>query len=56
MDIDFNPRDNGACPLCSLIGSCPIRRAMRRSLEEIPDPSGAGMETVIYSCPLFKEN
>jgi hypothetical protein len=55
MEIHFNPRDNGACPLCTKIATCAIRTALAGSLEDLRDSSAQGMEIVVYSCPMFKE-
>jgi hypothetical protein len=55
MEIHLNPRDNGACPLCTKIDACPVRGRITDSVAEIRDPSSQGMEIVIYTCPLFKE-
>jgi len=54
MQIDINPRGNGACPLCRQNGSCRIQKALAGSLETISDQD-APIEIVVYSCPLFKE-
>jgi hypothetical protein len=56
MRLDMNPRGNGACPLCRLLPRCPLRKALAESLEEFRDPEETGMEIVIYTCPMFKEN
>jgi len=55
MDISFNPRDNGACPLCKKTAACPIRGALAGSVAGIRDAHAHGLELVIYACPLFKE-
>ncbi len=55
MDIRFNPRDNGACPLCTKIDDCMLRRRIAKSTAELKDPKAIGMDLVIYTCPLFEE-
>lgn len=55
MEIRFNPRDNGACPLCTKMIDCTVRKAFSDSVKAVRDPSKAGIEVVIYSCPMFKE-
>ncbi len=55
MEIRFNPRDNGACPLCTKIKDCAIRTALSESVKAVRDPTKHGIEVVIYSCPVFKE-
>ncbi len=54
MQVDINPRGNGACPLCVQHGSCRIQKALNGSLENLPDQD-LPIEIVVYSCPLFKE-
>jgi hypothetical protein len=55
MEIQFNPRDNGACPFCRRLASCPIQEKIGASVREIRDPSCQGMQLVIYTCPSFVE-
>jgi hypothetical protein len=55
MEISFNPRDNGACPICSKKAVCAIRRALAGSVADISDRHANGLELVVYSCPQFKE-
>lgn len=68
MDVSLNPRENGACPLCSRMPGCRIRQAVRDALSGVrparaspADTGGAHrghaepLEMVIYSCPQFKE-
>lgn len=58
MNLDINPRGNGACPLCAANGACRIQRRLRESIDECPgcsDPDSGDLEIVIYSCPGFKE-
>ena len=54
MQVDINPRGNGACPLCVQNGSCRIQKALNVSVETLPD-GDSPMELVVYSCPRFKE-
>jgi hypothetical protein len=55
MEILFNPRDNGAGPLCSKIQVCIVRGALAGSVAVISDRHVNGLELVVYSCPQFKE-
>jgi len=55
MVVHYNPRENGACPICRRLGGCDIRKAMEDSLKPIKDPKKHGMEAVIYTCPFFEE-
>jgi hypothetical protein len=55
MDIRFNPQNNGACPLCTKMEECVIRKGFSASVKAMRDSSRSGMEMVIYSCPMFKE-
>jgi hypothetical protein len=55
MVVHFNPRENGACPICRRLTGCSIRKNMEESLRAIKDAEKHGMEAVIYSCPFFEE-
>lgn len=56
MQIDINPRGNGACPLCVQNGTCRIQKALSNSAAPFPaDDESSPMELVVYSCPKFKE-
>ncbi|MFA6508411.1 MAG: hypothetical protein WCT14_20085 [Treponemataceae bacterium] len=56
MQIDINPRGNGACPLCVQNGSCRMQKALSASVVPFPDSDEAStLELVVYSCPKFKE-
>jgi hypothetical protein len=55
MEIEINPRGNGACPLCERMKDCSIRKTLVDAMVRLPDDSGNGMELVIYSCPAFVE-
>jgi hypothetical protein len=55
MEIRFNPRDNGACPLCRKLPSCPVRIRLEASMKPFKDGRSEGLEIVIYSCPQFEE-
>ncbi len=56
MEIQFNHRGNGACPLCRKNGRCLIHGRIRQALKETRDPGSSGMEFVVYGCPLFDES
>jgi len=55
MVIYFNPRENGACPMCTKNAACPIRQALAKSVADIPSGGAGGMEVVVYACPAFRE-
>lgn len=56
MEILFNHRDNGACPLCKRFGNnCTIISLLKSSLEKVP-PLDENMEIVIYKCPKYIED
>jgi hypothetical protein len=54
MQVDINPRGNGACPLCKQNGQCRFQKTLVESMEPFEDKN-MPMELVIYSCPYFKE-
>jgi len=54
MQVEMNPRGNGACPICSFAGSCHVQETLRETLEEFSSEDNP-MELVIYSCPYFVE-
>jgi hypothetical protein len=56
MNVDLNPRGNGACPLCVYVGNCRIRKTLKTSVSEIKIHDGSALEIVIYTCPEFKES
>lgn len=56
MQVDLNPRGNGACPLCDHNGSCRIQKKLEASVASFHDRDETPpMELVVYSCPQFKE-
>lgn len=55
MDATFNYTGNGACPLCRRQADCDIQKRILASIEKYQDPSGHGMEVVIYRCPLYED-
>jgi hypothetical protein len=56
MQVDINPRGNGACPLCVQNGACRIQKALINAAAPLPNhDEGTAMELVVYSCPHFKE-
>ena len=55
MQVDMNPRGNGACPLCVQDGSCRIQKALTVSVAPLPENDDTPIELVVYSCPQFKE-
>jgi hypothetical protein len=54
MQIEINSRGNGACPICSLAGSCRVQDTLYQSMNTFSE-SGDPMELVVYSCPQFQE-
>ena len=55
MRLDFNPRGNGACPLCERRDACSVQRRLASDAARLESPWGDAMELVIYSCPFFAE-
>jgi hypothetical protein len=53
MQVEINPRGNGACPLCELNGKCRIHDTIVSALAVFPGEEE--MELVFYSCPQFQE-
>jgi len=54
MQVEFNIRGNGACPICSFFDGCHVQDTLRENLEEFSSEDNP-MELVIYSCPFFVE-
>jgi hypothetical protein len=54
MQIEVNPRGNGACPLCVYAGKCQIHETLIETLDSFSSEDNL-MELVIYSCPHFIE-
>jgi hypothetical protein len=54
MEVEINPRGNGACPLCHLNGTCRVQNTLLKAMEEFSTEDNA-MELVVYSCPQFQE-
>lgn len=54
MELQINPRGNGACPICIRNGSCIFQKTLKDSM--VNTASKDEMEIVIYSCPKFKES
>jgi len=56
MQVDINPRGNGACPLCRQFQNCRIHKALNASIKDLTNrEKNSAMELVIYSCPAFEE-
>lgn len=59
MDMVFNPRGTGACPLCRKLPRCNIRKDIEKTIASMPgggnEGEGKQMELVIYVCPHFIE-
>lgn len=55
MELNFNIRDNGACPLCRKEENCLILRRLMASVKGFKDKNHTAMELVIYTCPYFIE-
>ncbi|HNR89987.1 MAG TPA: hypothetical protein PKM65_16745 [Spirochaetota bacterium] len=55
MNAIFNYTGNGACPLCRRQSECDIHRRILAAIEKFEDPSGHGMEMVVYRCPHFED-
>ncbi|QQO10664.1 hypothetical protein [Breznakiella homolactica] len=54
MEVEINPRGNGACPLCSQNGTCRVQNTILKAMEAFSNKDNP-MEIVVYSCPLFQE-
>jgi hypothetical protein len=55
MEVAFNPRDNGACPVCKRQPACIVQQRLAAAVSNIRDASAQGMEIVVYACPHFEE-
>ena len=55
MKANFNPRENGACPLCARAATCRVRAAIREAVAALGKEGEGDLEIVIYSCPRFQE-
>jgi len=54
MNMEINPRGNGACPICNFSGTCRIQDSISNSVSAFPQQNDL-IELVIYSCPQFQE-
>ena len=54
MEVEINPRGNGACPLCDMGGSCRIQNTLIKAMKAYSSLDNP-MEIVVYSCPQFLE-
>jgi hypothetical protein len=54
MQIEINPRGNGACPLCEFSGNCRVQDTLANAMVEFSSENDP-MELVVYSCPRFQE-
>ena len=54
MEVEINPRGNGACPLCDMGGSCRIQNTLLKAMKAYSSMDNP-MEIVVYSCPQFQE-
>jgi hypothetical protein len=54
MEVEINPRGNGACPLCNSNGSCRIQDTLTKEMKTFSSKNDP-MELVVYSCPQFQE-
>jgi hypothetical protein len=55
MEIRFNPRENGACPVCRKHEACMVRQKLSAAVSAVTDAQRHGLELVIYTCPQFVE-
>ena len=55
MNLELNPRGNGACPICLHLKDCVIRKRLITSIADVTSPDGEGMEIAIFACPSFTE-
>jgi hypothetical protein len=59
MDILFNTRGNGACPLCKRNKNCAIQKSIRKEMGKVQIRKVTNdhpLEAVIYACPAFEED
>jgi len=54
MQVDINPRGNGACPICISAGNCRIQDMLTQTLDNF-SKGDSSIELVVYSCPQFQE-
>jgi len=54
MQVDINPRGNGACPICQISGNCRIQDMLTQTLDNFSKDDGP-IELVVYTCPQFQE-
>ncbi|MDR1899032.1 MAG: hypothetical protein LBQ55_03390 [Treponema sp.] len=54
MEIEINPRGNGACPLCAFNGNCRVQDTLTGAVADFSSENDP-MELVVYSCPHFQE-
>jgi hypothetical protein len=54
MEVEINPRGNGACPLCNLNGTCRVQSTLLKAMAAFSNKDNS-MELVVYSCPQFQE-
>jgi hypothetical protein len=55
MQINFNPRGNGACPLCKKHDDCFVHEKLRNGATAVKTANGTELELVVYACPFFVE-
>lgn len=53
MNLQINPRGNGACPICSHNGRCQIQSDLKDAIKK--RDKDEELEVVIYTCPRFRE-
>ena len=54
MQVDINPRGNGACPICLSSGNCRIQDMLTQTLDNF-SKGDSQIELVVYTCPQFQE-
>jgi hypothetical protein len=54
MDVEFNVRGNGACPICTFTDNCTFQEMIKKTLKTYSGEDNP-LEMVIYSCPKFRE-
>ncbi|HAP44519.1 MAG TPA: hypothetical protein DD477_01200 [Spirochaetaceae bacterium] len=55
MNLEINPRGNGACPMCLHNRNCHVQKQLVSNIVELKAASAQELEIVIYSCPYFQE-
>ena len=55
IEVEFNKKGNGACPICIKNKKCRIQETTSHTLLLLKENSDIELELVIYRCPKFIE-